>query len=444
MQCGSKYRRRILRRLKSLQQLHEVRLRGLNYTCTGGVGTGRLRAFVAAKLFIARRLLPALAALLACVGGPATAQSPLIRGYYLHAGAGIESTPLTEGGFYDFQRLRLMTAPRLGPVSLDIAYEHALELRTAPLALGRGFEAAEAAGPWLRLQGTLTEREHFRWRHGFDRLSLTARPVEATRVSVGRQTVSWATTLFFTPADPFAPFDPADPFREFRAGIDAARGELFLGPLSQLDAVVRPARTPVGTTFTALARLSGVLAGVELSAWGGALHDEAAAAAAAAGAVGDVAVRGEASLRRDGGETVARVAVGVDRRFQAFDRDLHLVLEYQHDGFGARHAADLLVVIGSAAYQRGELQVLGRDALAASASYQLHPLLAADALAITNLHDGSLLLAPGLTYSAADEVSVRLGGFAGLGRGATAVPIRLGSEHGATPLVGYAAVSVFF
>jgi hypothetical protein len=65
-------------------------------------------------------------------------------------------------------------------------------------------------------------------------------------------------------------------------------------------------------------------------------------------------------------------------------------------------------------------------------------------LALSNLRDGSLLLAPGVTWSAADEVSVRAGIFAGLGRRATAPPPRLGSEHGATPLVGYVALSVFF
>ena len=44
---------------------------------------------------------------------------------------------------------------------------------------------------------------------------------------VGRQPVSWATTLFLTPADPFSPFDPADPFREYRGGVDAARLRVY-------------------------------------------------------------------------------------------------------------------------------------------------------------------------------------------------------------------------
>ena len=374
----------------------------------------------------------------------AAAQVPEIRGYYLHAAVAAESTPLTDGGFFDFQRLRLMASPQVGPLSLDLAYEHALELRTAPISLGRGFEGAEAAAPWLGLQGTLADGRRVHWRHGFDRLSVSLPVGNRARVSAGRQTVSWATTLFFTPADPFAPFDPADPFREFRAGIDAARLQVFLGPFSQFDAVVRPAKTPAGTTLTALGRWSGVFRGVDVSGWAGALHDEAAGALAVTAAVGAYALRGEVSIRRSDGETVVRAAGGADRYVTVLGRDLYLVLEYQRDGFGARRPEELLAKTISAPFQRGELQVLGRDALAASVSYQAHPLLQADARIIANLRDGSLLLAPGLAYSAADEVSVRLGAFAGVGSGAQALPPRLGSEYGAMPLVGYVAASVFF
>jgi hypothetical protein len=386
-------------------------------------------------------------ALLAGAAGTARAQPPGLRFYYLNAAAAIEATPFTDGGAFDFQRLRLMTGPRAGRIGFDIAYEHALDLRTAPLALGRGFEGAQAAGPWLPLQGTLAEGRNAHWRHGFDRLSVSLPLGAGPRLTFGRQPVSWATTLFFTPADPFAPFDPADPFREFRGGIDAARGLLFLGPLTQLDAVVRPADTPAGTTLTVLGRASGVLGGWELSGWAGLLHDRPAAAIGVTGSAGAFALRGEASLRRHDGADVVRAAIGVDRRFAAFDRDLTVVLEYQRDGLGAADTRALLGVATSVPAGRGELQVLGRDALAASTTYQAHPLASAQLLAVANLRDGSALLAPGLTVSAADEVSVRLGGYLGLGPGAATGPgglPRLRSEHGATPLVGYAAVSVFF
>ena len=86
-----------------------------------------------------------------------------------------------------------------------------------------------------------------------------------------------------------------------------------------------------------------------------------------------MALRGEASLRRIGGETVFRGTLGVDRRLTLSNRDFYLVAEYQHDGLGAAGAAETSSVLESEAFTRGELQVLGRDEAAVQAQYQLHP-----------------------------------------------------------------------
>ena len=86
---------------------------------------------------------------------------------------------------------------------------------------------------------TRTEEEHVLWQHRFDRLNVGFSPSQAMDLTLGRQAVSWGTTLFLTPADPFLPFSPSDPFRQFRGGGDAARLRLYPGPLSALDVVVR-------------------------------------------------------------------------------------------------------------------------------------------------------------------------------------------------------------
>ncbi|GIS81009.1 MAG: hypothetical protein CM1200mP14_25750 [Gammaproteobacteria bacterium] len=75
------------------------------------------------------------------------------------------------------------------------------------------------------------------------------------RITIGRQAVSWATTLILTPADPFAPFNPSDPFRNIGEEIYALRVRLFTGPFSEIEAVVRPTETAFGTTVTALGRV---------------------------------------------------------------------------------------------------------------------------------------------------------------------------------------------
>lgn len=378
-----------------------------------------------------------------CAPTEGEAQTFPIGGYYLHALVGSESSPLAGSGAASVQRLRLMSRPVAGPVRFDLAWETTLTLRTRDLALGRGFEGAEPAAPWLDLQGDLVDRRRVGWTHGLDRLSATVRPGERTRITLGRQSISWATTLYFTPADPFVPFDPADPFREYRAGVDAVRGVFFAGPFSEVDAVVRPATAAEGgDTWTALVRGQHLLRGWEVSAWVGLLHDAGAGALAASGAVGELGIRAEAGLRDSDDGTVFRGAAGLERLWMLRERDFRTILELQYDEFGAARASELLPTAASAPAARGELSVLGRSGLMASATWQAHPLTSVSLLSLVNLQDGSALISPGLTWSLADEISLRLGAFAGLGPGARGPELR--SEHGATPLIGFAALTAFF
>ncbi len=346
-----------------------------------------------------------------------------------------------------------MTAPQIGPFAAEVAYEHLLSYSeravAAPLgALLQG--VAPGGGEWLDLQWTLKETSHWLWRHRFDRLSVTYSG-RLFEVTAGRQTISWATTLFLTPADPFAPFDPADPFREYRAGVDALRFKVFPGPLSEVDLVARVTDTGADTTVTLLSRGRTTWRGWELSAWTGLLHDDPALSLGATGAIGRAALRSELSLRdrtdnlraRSGGVAL-RGTVGVDTRFTVSGRDLYVVIEYQHDDFGASRSDELASVVFSEPFARGELQVLGQDVAALQGVYQVHPLLAADLLVLVNLNDVSALLGPGASYSASSEVTLRAGLFLGLGDAEPGAPVQLPSEFGIVPAILYLSGSAFF
>lgn len=380
---------------------------------------------------------------IAGVPTPVVGQALDLSGYYLHAAGGSESSPFSASGAFNVQRLRLMTRPTLGPVRLQVAWETTLTLRSDRVALGRGLEGAEPAAPWLDLQGTLVDQRRVSWAHGLDRLNASVPVGERGRVTIGRQTVSWGATLYFSPADPFVPFDPADPFREYRSGVDAVRAVVFTGPLSEVEGVVRPAPRAVGgETWTALLRAQRLLGGWELSAWGGMLHDEAAGAVTATGAVGKTALRSELSVRDTEDGTIVRIVAGLDRWFELAGRDLHGVIEAQYDGFGARRPDELLSVAASAPVARGEMATLGARALMVRAAWQLHPLTAVSLLSLMNTRDPSALVSPGLEHSVSDEIQLRVGAFAGLGPGSDGTGLR--SEYGAVPLTGFAAFSVFF
>jgi hypothetical protein len=262
-------------------------------------------------------------------------------------------------------------------------------------------------------------------------------------VTLGRQAVSWATTRFLSPADPFVPFDPSDPFREYRAGIDAARVQWYAGAFTVFDFVARGAETPEGRTVTALLRGKTQLSGWELSAWGGAIHDAPGGAVGLTHTLAGSALRAETEIRRDSsGHAVARTAVGIDRRFSVFDRDLYAVVEYQHDPFGAIRASDLTATALSPASGRGELQVLGRDESAVQVTYQVHPLVSTEMVALWNLRDGSALFSPAASVSVNDNTNLRAGLYLGSGQGNSFTGPR--SEYGPVPVSGYLALSIFF
>ncbi|MFV1988598.1 MAG: hypothetical protein ACC682_15095 [Gemmatimonadota bacterium] len=398
-----------------------------------------------------RPLPSALALGLACVACAGTAarlagQSSWteLTGYYLGvASYGTEGTFNEQSGS-SLQRLRIMTSPGVGPLTFDLAYEHSLQMNSSGLSRSfLGLGVTGTTGDWAPLQGTIAESDQVRWRHRLDRLSVALELGPSIEFTVGRQPVSWATTLFLTPGDPFVPFNPEDPFRDYRAGVDAARLRAFLGPFTEVDLVLRPATFDDVTTVSALGRIRSVVGGVDVGAWLGALHDEPAASASVAAPVAGAVARGEFVLRRIEDETRFRAAIGLDRSFAIGEKDLYVVAEYQYDGLGAAGAQDFASVILSEPARRGELLVLGRHSAAFQLSAQVHPLVSIDGLALANLGDPSVLLGPGLSYSVGSETSLRSGLFMTAGAGVTEEGLP-GSEYGSVPFVAYVSLTTFF
>lgn len=383
---------------------------------------------------------------LACLVGlpqSAAAQSDLLNGYIQTVPLYNGETDLQEHNVSSFNRFRLSTEPVLGTFSANVAYEHAVTFRWREL-IGGSVGVVPGGGEWLKLQWTPTDSDHLLWQHRFDRLEVGWRPTRAVDLSVGRQAVSWGTTLFLTPADPFSPFSPADPFREFRAGVDAARVRLSPSALSEVDVVVRPTKTAAGEETTALARGLVTVRNWEVSGWGGSLYGDAAGAVAAAGSIGAWAVRGESVIRALDGETRFRGTFGVDRLFQVKGKDTYVLAEYQRDQLGAATPDDYLDVIGSDPFARGEFQVIGRDETVLQASVQIHPLWSVAALWLWNLNDRSTLVSPSVGYSLSNEASISGGVLVGLGDDRVTTERPLPSEYGLAGVTAYLSASWFF
>jgi hypothetical protein len=390
-----------------------------------------------------RRAFAAAVALL--VPAAARAQgTDWLRGYALEVAGATRSSAFGAGGVFDVARLRLEAAPRHGRFSVDLAYEQTLTYAGHPgagvIALGGG----AALGDWLPLDWTGYHGAHTDWHHRFDRLSLGI-TAGAVAVTVGRQPISWATTLLLTPDDPFAPFSPEDPFREYRIGVDAARVQWYTGAFAELELVIRPAIFGTDTTWSALARGKATVAGWDLSLWGGRLYNRPAVSAGVTRTLGGWGLRGSLAVRRPGGDSsVVRGAVGVDRRVSMAGKDLYVALEYQHDGFGAASRSALPAVALSVPAQRGELQVLGQDVAAVNTTFQWHPLVSLELLLLGDLRDGSAIAAPAVSWAAASNLTLRGGVYLAAGRRARPARSGIGSEFGELPATGYLSASLFF
>ena len=391
----------------------------------------------------ARVHLGALVAFLVA-GGLAHAQEKWVTGYYQNVPLWSQETDLSKGGLSDFNRIRLTTEPVFGKFSIEAAYEQVATFRqnqTDGIFVG----LVPSGGEWLDLQWTIVDKEHVLWQHRFDRLKVSWRPNRKLELSAGRQAVSWATTLFLTPADPFTPFNPVDPFRVFRAGVDTVRLRVYPNALSEIDLVVRPTKNEhLVEEMTTLGRGMAVLKNWEVSGWGGSLYGDLTGAFGAAGALGGVAVRGEGLLRRIDEETVFRGTIGIDRQIAVGGKDWYFVLEYQHDGLAAANADEYVRLFQTDPFLRGELQVLGRNETAFQASYQIHPLWNIAAMWLWNLNDKSTLISPSFAYSASDEASVTGGVFFGFGDDDPTETLPLPSEYGLAGTTAFFSVSFFF
>ncbi len=368
-----------------------------------------------------------------------------LSGYLLNVGVANNDGPFNRGSVSDLQRIRLMGELATEDIRFDVAYEHLFSYFNRPEAnTGLGGTNRGGTGLWLGLQGRVTSGDHFSWTHKIDRLSATFLGSRSFEISVGRQSISWATTLIFTPADPFVPFDPQDPFREFRAGVDAIRLKVFPGSLSELDIVLRLTDDLFsGTSTTALGRFKSVVGGWEVGGWAGILFDDAVAALSLTGDFVGTSLRSEFQVRDIAGQTFGRWSIGFDRNFLIGDNDLFAILEYQYDGFGASGSDQFVPTIATPMFRRGELQVLAEHAGALQVSYQPHPLLSLGMLTMASLSDGSVLFVPSIGYSAGSELSLSAGAFMGVGSETT--PLGLpDSEFGAAPTTLYVSASTFF
>jgi hypothetical protein len=268
------------------------------------------------------------------------------------------------------------------------------------------------------------------------------------RVVAGRQAITWGVNVFWPVLDLFAPFAPERIDREYKPGVDAVRGTLGIGTLSQLEVVGAALGSSISRDGSAAALLRVNLGPADVGAMLGRFHTDTVAGGFVTANVLGTGVRGEVAFTESGDAADAalgrsrfwRAGLGIDRQLTA---SVSLTAEVAWNGFGATRPEDYGRIAAADRVRRGEVSSLGRYYLGGSLGWQAHPLLLLTGTALINAGDGSALLLPRAEWSLSDDLSLVFGGVFGIGAG-LARDGRPRSEYGGVPETVYSAIKVYF
>lgn len=337
-------------------------------------------------------------------------------------------------------RLRLLWEPSPNALG-ELAYELTPRLREKsgptlvplpPLFFYRAVDLEEAL---------YEESENFSVAQNLDRAMITLRSASLDFFA-GRQPIAFGSARAVNPTDVIVPFTFNTLAKEERAGVDALRAKLPFGRLGELDAGVVSGDDFEPGESAAFVRLKSYVLRTDASAMTMAFRENLLLGIDLARSIGGAGAWLEAAyVFADEGsdENYLRLTAGADYSLTA---KLYGYAEYHFNGAGAGRPEEYFNVITETAYADGAVYLLGRHYLASGFTCEVTPLLVLSAQALINLEDGSLLPSPVLEYSAADDVTMKLGAFLGVGSDPGGNVPR--SEFGLYPDLYFASLNIYF
>jgi hypothetical protein len=251
----------------------------------------------------------------------------------------------------------------------------------------------------------------------------------------------------FTSVDLFAPFSPLEVDREWRAGIDAIRADVTLTDRSSIDVVGAFGESLDGSALAVRAR--GYAGSIDLELIGGRRGRDVFGGVTSSAAVGDAEVHGEvAAFRMPSGvdrDVVWKGVVGGSYRVPV-GAGILAVAEYHYSGFGAKHPEQIVALLTTPAFVgrfiRGDFQILSRHAVGVAVSHEASPEITYSGQWLHNPADQSGIVAPALTYTFNDGVSLLGAVYLPYGTPPDGGVLR--SEYGAAPLSGLLQLRCYF
>jgi hypothetical protein len=339
--------------------------------------------------------------------------------------------------------LRLRVEPELrtsGNMTFNLAYEQRLHYRSAPMVgiAAIGILPSELATPFRiePLVWRVNESGQGSWRHEIDRANAQVHTQRA-ELTIGRQAIGWGRGVMFTSVDLFAPFSPLEVDREWRSGVDAVRADIKLTDRSSVDLLGAFGNTLDRSAFAARAR--GYAGTIDVEVVGGRRGEDLFGGVTSSAAIGDAEVHGEAAaFRLPSGldhDVVWKAVLGGSYRFP-IGAGILAYAEYHYSGFGAAHPEDILALVKTPSFVerfvRGDMQILSRHAVGVTGSYEASPEITYSGQWLHNPADRSGIVAPAMTYTFNDAVSLLGSVYIPYGRPPDDGVLR--SEYGAAPL----------
>lgn len=222
--------------------------------------------------------------------------------------------------------------------------------------------------------------------------------------TIGRQRISWGTGRVWNPTDLFNPLNPTSYSKIEKDGVDAILAKFRLGDFSDFSVVYNAAERSVRDNYGF--RLRTNIAGYDLSVMGGSFDGRPVVGADFAGNLFDAGIRGEGILSGRGSsfnDHFIKYILGIDNQFT---EKLYALAEYHYNGEGHTNPAQYEF----SKLLNGSILNVGKQYLALQASYLLHPLVTVQGSLTKSFTDGSGYLGGTVAYSAADEMSISIGG----------------------------------
>lgn len=237
------------------------------------------------------------------------------------------------------------------------------------------------------------------------------------RARLGRQALSLGSGLVFNPMDIFNPFAPTATDRDFKAGSDALLITRSGNNGSELEAfaVFRRElgeRNPHADQGSYALRYRSTVKSLEYEVIGARHFDATVAMASLSGPLKGAVWRVNWVGSHEQGETTHSVVANLDYGFGFREQLGYAFVEYYHNGYGNRRAAENISNLSLEAFERlgrGELFVTERNYLSAGTQLGLTPLLNFTTTAIVNLDDLAPLVQSAFSYTASNNVTIEAG-----------------------------------